>query len=456
MGFFLISFDGSVISVATPVLIDELGIDTAQALWATSAYLLAFAAPTLIAGRLGDRYGPTGCFLVGMVLFTAASAACAVAPTIGWLIAARVAQGLGAALAAPQSMAIIRRVVDESWRGQAMGLWSATSALANLLAPPVGGLLVAWIGWRGVFLVNVPLGILVLVLVVVTVPKLGGKPLSIRASDTVLSALALTGIVLAVQLAEGAPVVAAVAAVVGVGAAIGFVATERRLGRDALLPPGLGIPQFVGAAITVGVLSFLVAAMPFPIMLFAQNAAGLSAAQASLLLLPIGLLGAVLAVPAGRIVDRTGAAKVLPIGLAVLLAGLASMAVGIAIGSFPVIAVGAALYGAGSAAAWAPTSVLSMQRLPEELAGAGAGAYNAGRQLGAVIGVAVTSLGIQVALRAFAANTDEAREFALGQVADDAVGRYAGAMASVLIVVAVVGLLAFAAVVGARRQEASR
>lgn len=451
LGFFAISFDGSVISVATPVLIDDLRIDTATALWATSGYLLAFAAPLLLAGRLGDRFGPRRMFLVGMAGFALASIGCALASGIGWLVAWRVVQGLGAALAAPQSMAIIRRTVDESWRGRAMGLWSATSALANLLAPPLGGVLIAWLGWRAVFWMNVPLGAIVFVLVALTVPTLRGERVVLRASDTIASAIALTGIALALQFAGSQAPVALVSAVLGLVAVVVFVRIEQRLGARALLPPGLGRPQFLGASVGVGVLAFVVTATPFPVMLFAQNAAGLSTAEASLLLVPLGLIGALLAVPVGQLIDRFGAQRVLPFGLTLLVSATFAIGIGVRLRSLPIVAIAAAFAGMGSAGSWAPTSVLSMQRLSSNLAGAGSGAYNASRQFGALAGVAVVSLGIQLALAGTASDPEERARFALGEVAGG-VDRYADAMALVLFGIASVALLSGVSVLGARRE----
>ena len=159
IGFFMILVDTTIVSTAMPAIMRGLGTGITGVVWVNSAYLLAFAVPLLITGRLGDRYGPKNVYLAGLAVFTAASLWCGLSPTIGLLIAARVVQGLGAALMMPQTMTVITRMFPAERRGPAMGLWGSVAGIATLVGPVLGGVLVDTLGWQWIFFVNVPVGI---------------------------------------------------------------------------------------------------------------------------------------------------------------------------------------------------------------------------------------------------------------------------------------------------------
>ncbi|MGA8255584.1 MAG: MFS transporter, partial [Nocardioides sp.] len=160
----MILVDSTIVSVATPALIEDLQADVNDVVWVTSAYLLAYAVPVLITGRLGDRFGPKRLYLVGLTVFTIASLACGLTGSIEGLIVARVVQGLGAAMITPQTMAIITRIFPAQRRGKAMALWGATAGVATLVGPILGGVLVDVAGWEWIFFINVPVGIVGFVL----------------------------------------------------------------------------------------------------------------------------------------------------------------------------------------------------------------------------------------------------------------------------------------------------
>ena len=164
LGFFMILVDTTIVSVATPAIIDDLHADVNDVVWVTSAYLLAYAVPVLITGRLGDRYGPKNLYMTGLVVFTLASLWCGLTGSIEWLIIARVVQGIGASMMTPQTMAIITRIFPAARRGVAMALWGATAGVASLVGPIVGGVLVDGAGWEWIFFINVPVGAVGLVL----------------------------------------------------------------------------------------------------------------------------------------------------------------------------------------------------------------------------------------------------------------------------------------------------
>jgi multidrug resistance protein len=175
IGFFMILVDTTIVSVANPTIKAALDPDTNNldnVVWVTSAYLLAYAVPLLITGRLGDRFGPKNIYLIGLAIFTLASLACGLSGTLGALIAFRAVQGLGAALMTPQTMAVITRTFPPNQRGAAMGLWGATSGVAMLVGPLAGGLLVDGLGWEWIFFINIPVGIVGFVLAWILVPRL--------------------------------------------------------------------------------------------------------------------------------------------------------------------------------------------------------------------------------------------------------------------------------------------
>src|SRR5690606_32387801 len=154
LGFFMILVDSTIVSVATPAIMQHFGADVNLVIWVTSAYLLAYAVPLLITGRLGDRVGPKNLYQIGLVVFTAASLWCGLTGTIEQLIIARVLQGLGASMMTPQTMAVITRIFPADQRGRAMALWGAVAGIATLVGPIAGGLLIDGPGWQWIFFVN--------------------------------------------------------------------------------------------------------------------------------------------------------------------------------------------------------------------------------------------------------------------------------------------------------------
>src|ERR1700759_673095 len=160
VGFFMILLDTTIVAVANPSIMVKLGTSYDAVIWVTSAYLLAYAVPLLVSGRLGDRFGPKNLYLLGLTVFTAASLWCGLAGSIEMLIAARVVQGIGAALLQPQTLSTLTRIFPPERRGVAMSLWGATAGVATLVGPLAGGVLVDHLGWAWIFFVNVPIGII--------------------------------------------------------------------------------------------------------------------------------------------------------------------------------------------------------------------------------------------------------------------------------------------------------
>ena len=195
LGFFMILVDATIVSIATPAIMAAFGADVDAVVWVTSAYLLAYAVPLLITGRLGDRFGPKRMYLIGLAVFTAASLWCGLTGSIGGLIVARVVQGLGASVMSPQTMAVITRTFPAHQRGRAMSLWGAVAGVAVLVGPIAGGLLVDSLGWQWIFIVNVPVGVVGFVLAVRLVPALST---AVRRFDLIGVALSAIGMFLLV------------------------------------------------------------------------------------------------------------------------------------------------------------------------------------------------------------------------------------------------------------------
>src|SRR5690606_27505126 len=205
IGFFMILVDTTIVSVANPAIKAALDPDTNNldnVVWVTSAYLLAYAVPLLITGRLGDRFGPKNIYLIGLVVFTASSLWCGLSTTLEGLIAARAAQGLGAAFMTPQTMAVITRTFPPERRGAAMGLWGATAGVATLVGPLLGGVLVDALGWEWIFIINVPVGIIGFAMAWMLVPKRETHPHRCDVGGVVLSAAALFLVVCGLQEGE--------------------------------------------------------------------------------------------------------------------------------------------------------------------------------------------------------------------------------------------------------------
>src|ERR1700741_3422171 len=156
IGFFMIMVDATIVAIANPTIMADLRIGYDAVVWVTSAYLLGYAVVLLVAGRLGDRFGPKNLYLLGLVVFTVASLWCGLSGSAAMLITARVVQGVGAGVLTPQTLTTITRIFPPERRGVAMSAWGATAGVATLVGPLAGGGLVESLGWQGIFFVNGP------------------------------------------------------------------------------------------------------------------------------------------------------------------------------------------------------------------------------------------------------------------------------------------------------------
>ncbi|MDT0200351.1 DHA2 family efflux MFS transporter permease subunit [Nocardioides sp. AE5] len=456
LGFFMILVDMTIVTVATPDIMRELDADVNSVVWVTSAYLLAYAVPVLITGRLGDRFGPKRLYLTGLTVFTLASLWCGLTGTVENLIAARTVQGLGAAMMAPQTMAIITRIFPAARRGQAMSLWGATAGVATLVGPILGGVLVGSLGWEWVFFVNIPFGILAFVLAMRLVPGLETHPHRFDWLGVALSGLGMFCLVFGIQ--EGhqfdwgriTGVITVwrliIAGLVVLAVFIGWQAINKR---EPLVPLRLfGDRNFSVSNLAISTMSFAITAIGFPFMLYAQLVLGMSPVEAAMLLVPMAVMSIVLAPPIGKLIDQVHPRNLTALGFLAAAGALWWTSQVMEPGASAWDFVGPmALLGTGSAAVWAPLTATATRNLPLHLAGAGAGVYNATRQVGAVLGSAAIAVLMDARLAEHLPGVSASPEAAVGEALPEFVhAPFSAAMADAMLLPPAVLLVGLAAV----------
>ena len=400
VGFFMILVDSTIVTVATPTIMRELNANVTSVVWVTSAYLLAYAVPLLITGRLGDRFGPKRVYLIGLVVFTLASLGCGLTTTIELLIAARVVQGLGAALMTPQTMTVITRVFPPHQRGTAMAVWGATAGLAMLVGPMLGGLLIGLLGWEWIFFINIPIGAAGYVAAHRLVPDLEQHPHRFDWLGVALSGIGLFCIVFGLQEASthdwgviAGPISVGSLLVVGVCFLAAFVVWQRFNPNEPLMPLKLfGDRNFSVANLAIALVGMTSVATPYPLMIWAQQARGLSPLLAALVNAPSAVVTLIVAKWSGQLVNRVHPRYLTVTGGLVWAFSL------LAAGHFldtttpvwvPVVLL--TFTGVASSLVFGPLSTAATANLPITYAGAGSGVYNATRQVGSVLGSAVVA-----------------------------------------------------------------
>ncbi|RAZ32822.1 DHA2 family efflux MFS transporter permease subunit [Microbacterium sp. SMR1] len=407
IGFFMILVDTTIVSVANPAIKAALDPSTGNldnVVWVTSSYLLAYAVPLLVTGRLGDRFGPKNIYLIGLAIFTIASLACGLSGSLAVLVIARAVQGLGAALMTPQTMAVITRTFPAERRGAAMGLWGATAGVATLVGPLAGGVLVDGFGWEWIFFVNIPVGVVAFVLAWRLVPHLETHPHRFDVVGVVLSAIGLFLIVFGLQEGEHYEWAAGIWAMIAAGVVVMavFVWTQGRTKSEPLVPLELFRDRnFAISNLAIAAVGFTVTSMALPMAFFTQLARGLTPTQSALLLVPMAVLSGALAPLAGRILDRVDPRLLLVPGLTLMVVGLVGYAL-LMNTEAPVLLllIPAAIIGVANAGMWGPLATTATRNLPPRQAGAGSGIYNTTRTVGSVIGSAAIAAYMQSRLTA--------------------------------------------------------
>lgn len=391
MGF----LDATVVNVALRRIGLDLGAGTGGLQWILNGYLLSLAALILLGGSLGDRFGRRRLYLVGVAWFTLASVLCGLAPDVRTLVAARVLQGVGAALLTPGSLAILQASFHPDDRARAIGLWSAFGGLSSLVGPLLGGWLVDAASWRWIFLLNVPLAAVVLVAGRRHLPETSDDQASghLDVTGAVLGALALAGVTEALVEAPSrgwtAPLPVA-SALVGVGAAVGFVVAERRQ-REPMLPLGLfSSRQFRAANLTTLALYAALGGQLFLLAVHLQTSLGYSPLESGTALIPVTLCMLTLSGRAGALAQRIGPRLPMTVGPVVVAAGLVLMT-RIRPGTHYAATVlpAALVFGLGLACTVAPLTAAVLAAVEDRHVGVASGVNNAVARAAQLLAVAV-------------------------------------------------------------------
>ena len=334
VGFFMILVDGNIVTIALPHM------------WVTSAYLLAYAVPLLITGRMGDRFGQKNLYMIGMGIFTLASLWCGLAPNVESLITARVVQGLGASLMTPQTMSLITLMFPPNARGVAMSIWGATAGIASLVGPILGGVLVDTLSWGWIFFINIPIGLVGLFLAWRNVPVFEQKKHSFD----------WLGVVLPLSLFS-----------------------DR---------------NFSVSNVAIAAMGVVAISMAFPLTLYLQQVEGLNPTEAALMTAPLALSSGALAPVVGARLNRYDPKWIAVTGFTLMVIGFALLRpTMVADGNLWLMVGPMIILGAANACIWGPLSVSATRNLPPQRAGAGSGVYNETRQMASVLGsAAITTI----------------------------------------------------------------
>jgi EmrB/QacA subfamily drug resistance transporter len=407
--------DGSVVNVALPTIQRDLGGGLAGQQWVSNAYLLTLSSLILVGGSLGDLYGERRIFALGVGGFGAASLLCALAPTIGLLIAFRALEGVAGALLIPSSLAVIVATFSESERGGAIGTWTAFGAVAAAAGPLGGGVLLAVGSWRWIFLINLPLVVVCIALILAAVPRAAPREAghAIDLTGALLCALGLGGPVFALieqpRLGWGSPAVL-VPLIAGVALFAAFLVYEWRAGRSADGHPMLPLTLFARRNFAVGnVETFAMygglAVLFFLLVLFLQQVAGYSPLRSGLATLPVTIVMLALSRRFGALADRYGPR--LFMGGGPLLAGcglLLLLRVGIHVDYLTEVLPALLVFALGLSITVAPLTAAVLAGVEERHAGIASGVNNALARVAGLI--AIAALGAVVAVH-FSAVLDQ-------------------------------------------------
>ena len=418
-GLFMIMLDNTVVNVALPSIERDLHVSIESLEWIVTAYALTFAALLITGGKLGDLYGRKRIFIIGIGIFTASSLACGLAPNAGFLIGARMVQGVGAALMNPASLSIITATFPPRERGQAIGIWAGVSAMALAIGPLIGGVIVSNLNWNWIFFINVPVGVLGIVVswFVITESRDMSREQSIDIPGLVTSSLGLFALTYA--LIEGnahgwsSPEILLLfaAAVVLLGA---FVILEQRQRLPMLDLSLFKSGTFTGANIVAMLVSLGMFGVFFFVSLYVQNILGYSPTQAGAIFLPMTILIIIIAPIAGRLSDRVGSRWLMGAGMTIVgISLLLYQRVGLH-SNFWTLLPSLLLGGVGMALTMAPMTAAAMSAVPVDKAGVGSGVLNSFRQMGGSLGIALMGAIVASYITAPARSPEGAQQFVNG------------------------------------------
>ncbi|MBY0039521.1 MFS transporter [Bacillus cereus] len=393
MGFIMATLDVTVVNVAVADIQEKLQISLSSTTWIVDGYMLFFASLLLAGGSLANRYGAKNIYLIGLTIFVIASVLCALAPTGTILIVARSIQGVGAALFMPSSLSLLAiSYPDANKRAKMFGIWSAIVSISSGLGPFVGGVLVNTFGWRSIFLINIPIGIIGLLMAYFIVTSSPGKKGNLNIFNHILGIITLAG--LSFTLIEGPSLgwsssSIIIALIVTIVTATLFISIERRV-KDPIIPMKLFNNSSFSSANLVGFLiNFALFGGIFMFGLFLQKAKGASPFIAGVELLPIMAVFVIGNLLFARLTTRLGVK--IPMLVSITIAGMGSLLLMFSVSSAPywILAVIYAIANLGVGVAVPAMTATVMQAAGKEHANIAGATLNANRQVGALVGVAI-------------------------------------------------------------------
>jgi EmrB/QacA subfamily drug resistance transporter len=394
MSLLIVGLDVTIVNVALPSIGKDLGASVSGLQWAVDAYTLVLASLLMLSGATADRFGRKRVFLIGLGVFTASSLLCSVAPTLGALIAFRMVQGVGASMLSPVALSIVTNTfTDARERAQAIGVWASVFGVSTALGPVIGGVLVSGLGWRSIFWINLPVGVVAVLLTLRFVPE--SRAPHPRRPDALGQLLVVTvlatltfGIIEAPRRGWSSPLIVA-AFILAVAALIGLLRWERRRHEPLLDLRFFRSVPFAGAgAIAIAAFATL-GGFLFLNTLYLQEVRGLSPVRAGLDTLPMAAMAMLLPPLSGRIVGRHGARVPLVIAGIGLTTACAMLTQVNATTSFAYLFSAYAVFGLGFGFVNAPITNAAVSGMPRAQAGVAGAMTATSRQVGQTLGVAV-------------------------------------------------------------------
>jgi EmrB/QacA subfamily drug resistance transporter len=395
VAFFMTALDALVVVTALPAIHASIGGSVGTLEWTVNAYTLPFAAGIIAAAALGDKFGRRRMYVIGLVLFTLASAACALAPSASALITARAVQGLGAALVTPLSLTILAAVFPPERRGSIVGIWGAIGGLAVAGGPLVGGAVVQGLDWHWIFWINVPIGLTAAILSAVRLPESRGQAGKLDIGGVALvaaGAVALAwGLVRTTAVGWGsAQVITALC--LGVLLIAAFIVWERRAPAPILPPRLLRVRAFTAANATGFMSMAAITSAAFLMSQFFQLGLGYTPLGTGLRFLPWTATPLLIAPMAGQLADRIGVRPLMAAGMALQAGGLAWVAMDITAGaSYGGLVLPLVIAGVGISMAIPTTPTAALGAVPPADIGTASGVQNTLQRFGAVFGVAIAA-----------------------------------------------------------------
>jgi len=393
-GLFMIMLDNTIVNVALPSIQQDLNIGISELEWVFNGYALTFGVLMLTGGKLADMLGRRRIFVAGLVIFTAASLACGLAASAGMLIGARVVQGVGSALMNPATLSIITATFPARQRGMAIGIWAGVSGMALAIGPLVGGLITEHWSWNWIFFINVPIGVLAILVARLVIDESRDMSAEQRLDlpgllSSAIALFALTyGLIEANTYGWTSTRILGLFAVAAIGFAA-FILLELRQRVPMLDLKLFKNGTFAGANSVMLLVGLAMFGVFFYNSLFIQNIIGWSAVQTGASFLPMTVLIILIAPIAGKYSDRVGSRWLMGGGMVLLAISLLIFSRLDATSNFWDLLPGLLIGGLGMAVVMTPTTAAAMGSVPVDKAGVGSAVLNSGRQVGGALGIAV-------------------------------------------------------------------